>query len=219
MKILALDTSTAACSVAVWIDGEGQELFEIAHNRHSDLLLPMVEQIMAEADVELHQCDTIAFGEGPGSFTGLRIGVGVAQGLAFGVDIPVVPVSSLQGQANRYPTARSLCAFDARMGEIYWCPYQLGSDGLMAPSADVVLSTPEEVKLDPECVWFALGTGCDRYQDVLKAGNSTVQINLIAGSFPHALDVAKVAVQNYKAGKTLPAENAAPCYVRNKVTG
>lgn len=218
MKVLALETSTAACSVALWADDEGQELFEIATNRHSDLLLPMVERILAEGSTELHQCDAIAFGEGPGSFTGLRIGVGVVQGLAFGVDIPVVSISSLHAQANRHPAPWSLCAFDARMGQIYWCSYRLGVDGMMDPVTDIALSAPEEVKLKPENTWIALGTGCDRYHDVVEATNSDICIRFFTGSFPHALDVARMAVPKIRSDKTLPAEQAVPHYVRNKVT-
>ena len=213
MKILALDTSTAACSVALWLDNEGQELFEIANNRHSNLLLPMIERIIAEGGTELRQCDAIAFGEGPGSFTGLRIGVGVAQGLAFGADLPVVPVSSLDAQANRHPAPRSLCAFDARMGQVYWCSYQLCEDGIVEPITDIALSAPEEVKLESEHTWIALGTGCDRYRKILEDRNSDS-----TGCFPHALDVARVAVYKLGAGKALAAEQAVPHYVRDKVT-
>lgn len=217
MKLLALDTSTAACSVALWIDNEAQELFEIANNRHSDLLLPMIERILDEAGTKLYQCDAIAFGEGPGSFTGLRIGVGVAQGLAYGADIPVIPVSSLHAQANRHPAPRSLCAFDARIGQIYWCSYKL-TDGVMEPTSDIALSVPEEVRLEPEHTWVALGTGCDRYQDKLEMSNSDTSIRFIGSSFPHALDVARVAVRKKGSDGTLPAEQATPHYVRDKVT-
>ena len=218
MKVLALETSTAACSVALWVGNEGQELFEIANNRHSDLLLPMVERILAEGGTELYQCDAIAFGEGPGSFTGLRIGVGVAQGLAFGADIPVVPVSSLHAQANCHPAPWSLCAFGARMGQIYWCSYRLCDDGVMEPLSDIALSAPEEVRFKPENTWIALGTGCDRYRDVLEMSNSDICIRFFTGSFPHALDVARMAVRKIRSDEIVPAAHAVPHYVRDKVT-
>lgn len=219
MKILALDTSTAACSVALWIDDESRELFEVSVNRHSELLLPMVERITNEAGVTLRQCDAVAIGEGPGSFTGLRIGVGVAQGLAFGVDIPVIPVSSLLVQANRHPAPHSLCAFDARMGQLYWGLYRAGSNGLAEPITDVMLSGPEQICLNPDHEWSALGTGSDRYRADLISRNPDTQIDFISRSFPHALDVARIAVQYFKLGKAVAAEDVAPRYVRNNVTG
>lgn len=218
MKILALETSTAACSVALWVDHDVCEILEVSVNRHSELLLPMVERIMREADVTLQQCDAVAFGEGPGSFTGLRIGVGVAQGLAFGADIPVIPVSSLLAQANRHQASPSLCAFDARMGQLYWGLYRMGPGTLAEPIVDVMLSRPEQIFLDPDQKWSALGTGCDRYQADLMAHNLDVHVDFIPRSFPHALDVARIAVQYYESGKAIAAEEAAPRYVRNKVT-
>lgn len=218
MKILALDTSTAACSAALWLDGESLELFEISSKQHSELILPMVDKIMHESGVSLHQCDALAVGEGPGSFTGLRVGVAAAQGLAFGVDLPVIPVSSLLAQANRHLAAHSLCAFDARMSQLYWGLYQLGSSGLMQAVTEVMLSAAEEIVLNPDYAWTALGTGCDRYRTDLKAGNAGVQVDFVSHSFPHATDVARIAVEYYAAGRMIAAEQLAPHYVRNKVT-
>ena len=218
MKILALDTSTAACSVALWIEGEGRERFEISGSRHSELLLPMVEKIMQEAGLSLHQCDAVAVGEGPGSFTGLRIGIGVAQGLAFGAGVPIIQVSSLLAQANRHPAPHSLCAFDARMGQLYWGLYRTGLSGLAESITDVALSAPGEVRLDPSSEWLALGPGCDRYQAELKSHHPDVHIDFVTQSLPHALDIARIAVEYYSLEKTIPAEAATPRYVRNKVT-
>ena len=218
MKILALDTSTAACSVALWDGDEGREVFEVAGNRHSSLILQMVECILSEAGIALGQCDAIAFGEGPGSFTGLRIGVGVVQGLAFGADIPVLPVSSLQAQANRRPAARVLCAFDARMQQVYWCSYELGPTGIMVPLADVALSAPQHITLDSDQSCCAIGSGCDQYRGVIEAGHPDVKIDFIARSFPHALDVARLAAEDKTLANARSAEHAVPRYIRNKVT-
>lgn len=218
MKILALETSTAACSVALRINDESHELFEVSGSRHSELLLPMVERIMGEAALTLRQCDALAFGEGPGSFTGLRVGVGVAQGLAFGADIPVIPVSSLLAQANRYSVACSLCAFDARMGQLYWGLFRSGPDGLMESITGVDLSGPEKIDLDRDREWTAVGTGCDRYRSDIRSHNPSTHIDFIQHGYPHALDVARIAVGYFSSGRVVSAVDAAPRYVRNKVT-
>ncbi len=218
MKILALDTSTHACSVALWIDQEGSELFELAPNRHSSLILPMVETILAEAGLSVSHCDAVAFGQGPGSFTGLRIGVGVAQGLAFGADIPVVPVSSLQAQAGRVAAQNVLAAFDARMGQIYWATYRMGTDGMMLPEGSVGLSVAGDVRLRSNCTWVAAGTGCDCYQARIEQANADTGITFVPGSYPHALEVAKVGSRLCEQGHVIPAEQAVPEYMRNQVT-
>jgi tRNA threonylcarbamoyladenosine biosynthesis protein TsaB len=217
VKILALDTSTHACSVALWHDREGHEVFELAPNRHSSLILPMVEEILADNGLSMSQCDAIAFGQGPGSFTGLRIGAGVAQGLAFGVDIPVVPVSSLLAQASRVEAQNVLAAFDARMGQIYWGTYSMGPDRMMLPEEGVGLSEAGAVRLRSNQDWVAAGTGCDKYQALIEQVNAGTGITFIQGSYPHALDVAKVGSVLFEQGKAIPAEQAVPEYVRNKI--
>ena len=115
MILLALETATEACSAALAIDGDICERFEVAPRGHSQLILPMVDELMAEADIAIEQVDAIAFGRGPGAFTGLRIAVGVTQGIAFGADLPVVPVSSLAGLAQGCVSDSVLAAIDARM--------------------------------------------------------------------------------------------------------
>ena len=217
MNILALETSTEACSVALRQDESVAEVFEISANRHSRLLLPMIERITAEAGISVAQCDAIAFGQGPGSFTGLRIGVGVAQGLAFGADLPVIPVSSLLAQANRNRSQHVLAAFDARMGQVYWALFRADADGTMVAVAEVGLSEAEHLRLSAGS-WTAAGPGCNRYRDVIAAHNPGIRIDFIENSFPHALDVARLGADRYDKGEILPAEQATPDYVRNKVT-
>ena len=217
MNILALDTSTEACSVALQQGESVVEVFEVSANRHSQLLLPMVEQITAEAGITLAQCDAIAFGRGPGSFTGLRIGVGVVQGLAFGADLPVIPVSSLHALANRMGSRHVLAAFDARMGQIYWALFQADADGPMHAVTEVGLTEAEHLQLTGGS-WTAAGPGCDRYREVIAAHNPGIIVDFIENSFPHALDVARLGADCYQKGELLPAERAVPDYVRNKVT-
>ena len=150
MKILALDTATEACSAALLIDGEIRERFEIAPRAHARLLLPMLEDLLAEAGLKPAQLDAIAFGRGPGSFTGLRIAASVAQGIAFAADLPVLPVSTLAALA--WPALRAaradqvFAAIDARMGEIYCAGFGLAAQGelLMLSEEQVTLKLIRE---------------------------------------------------------------------------
>ena len=218
MKLLALDTSTAACSAALWQDGQVIELFELAANRHSALILGMVARVLADSGVVLNQCDAIAFGRGPGSFTGLRIGVGVVQGLAYGADIPVVPVSSLRAQAARVRAANVLAAFDARMGQLYWGRYRIFGDRVEPELKDVMLTASDLVSVPPDDPWTAVGTGCDLYRDAIESANPDSEIRFVQRSYPHAMDVARVGVLDYQSGGMMPAAQAVPEYVRNQVT-
>ena len=130
MKILALDTSTDACSVALSVDALVCERFERGQ-KHSSRILSMVDEVLAESGLSLTQLDALAFGRGPGSFTGLRIGTGVVQGLGFGADLPVVPVSSLATLAQGQDARCVLAAFDGRMSQVYWGAYLSNADGLV----------------------------------------------------------------------------------------
>lgn len=219
MRLLALDTSTTACSVAMWHDGQLFELFETAANRHSSLILGMVDQVLAESGATLRQCDAIAFGCGPGSFTGLRIGVGVVQGLAFGSGIPVVPVSSLAAQAARSGAENVLAAFDARMGQLYWGLYRAAEGRYVAAGdGNVMVTAPKQVGIPAGEHWTAIGTGCDLYEEGIRTANPDSVITFVRGGFPHAMDVAALGAVEYRMGKAIPAAAAAPEYVRNQVT-
>ena len=133
MKILAIDTATDACSVALHLDGDYREIHELAPRRHAEILLPRIRTLLSEAALSLRDLDALAFGRGPGAFTGVRIATGVIQGLAFGADLPVVPISSLhalaQGAWRERGEGNVLAAFDARMGEVYWGAYRLDAAG------------------------------------------------------------------------------------------
>ena len=194
------------------------ELFEVADNRHSGLILGMVAQVLADSGVVLNQCDAIAFGRGPGSFTGLRIGVGVVQGLAYGADIPVVPVSSLRVQAARVRAANVLAAFDARMGQLYWGRYRMNGGRVEPDMKDIMLTAPERVSVPPEDLWTAVGTGCDLCREVIESANPDSKIRFVQRSYPHAMDVARLGVLDFQAGEMIPAAQAVPEYIRNQVT-
>ncbi|OZB42500.1 MAG: tRNA (adenosine(37)-N6)-threonylcarbamoyltransferase complex dimerization subunit type 1 TsaB, partial [Alishewanella sp. 34-51-39] len=146
MKFLALDTSTEACSVALALDGQILALDEVCPQQHSKRILPMIQQLLADAGVSLNQLDGIIFGRGPGSFTGVRIGVSVAQGLAFGADLPVFGVSTLaamaQAAAVQQNATEVIAAIDARMAEVYIAAFTLGEAGLMQAITPEIAAKP-----------------------------------------------------------------------------
>ncbi|MCR8923321.1 tRNA (adenosine(37)-N6)-threonylcarbamoyltransferase complex dimerization subunit type 1 TsaB [Dasania sp. GY-MA-18] len=225
MKILAVDSSTEACSVAL-LDSQCRDesallaLYELAPREHSQRLLPMVDQLLADAGITIQQLDAIAFGKGPGSFTGLRICLGLVQGLAFGADVPVVPVSSLQALAQ---TALDLgevdeqqpviASIDARMSEIYWCAYRC-EQGLMQPLIDEQLSAPEAFKQPQELQSFAaVGSGWQYKEQMAYQGLHYCNDQLL----PRASAVAKLALHYYQTGLYCAADKAQPSYIRDQV--
>ena len=214
MKLLALDTATEACSVALAIDDEVIDRFELTPRRHSRDLLPMVEAVLAEAGLRLAQLDALAFGRGPGAFTGLRVATAMVQGLAFAVDLPVVPVSTLAALAQQgwriHQAKQVLSAIDARMDEVYWGAFA-ESDGLMVPVADEVVMTPANVTATVGS-WFGMGTGWV-FREQIAVEVTDCQVN----AWPHARDIATLAFAELKRGGGLPAEQAMPVYLRDKV--
>ncbi len=215
MKLLAIDTSTEACSVAILIDDVVHERFEIVSQRHSERVLPLVDAVLAEAGLVLSQLDALAFGRGPGSFTALRIGAGVVQGLAFGADLPVVPVSSLAALAQGQNADKILAAFDARMGQIYWAPY-VREQGLVRLVGTEQVQAPEAVALSGTG-WVGAGSGWDQYAQRLFARLSGQVLSWQSQCHPHAADVARLALAAYARGEVVAAEDALPVYVRDEV--
>lgn len=149
-RILAIDTATEACSVALWNNGEKHALFEICPREHTQRILPMVQQVLAESGVTLNQLDALAFGRGPGSFTGVRIGIGIAQGLAMGAELPMIGVSTLatmaQGAFRLTGATQVLAAIDARMGEVYWGQYQRQDNGVWVGESTEAVLTPDRAQ-------------------------------------------------------------------------
>ncbi|MDB2384739.1 tRNA (adenosine(37)-N6)-threonylcarbamoyltransferase complex dimerization subunit type 1 TsaB [Endozoicomonas sp.] len=217
MKLLALDTATEACSVALNIDGELTEHYELLPRRHSRELLPMVDALLSEAGWVLSDIDALAFGCGPGAFTGLRVATAMAQGLAFAVDIPVIPVSTLATLAQQayrcYGSTHVLSAIDARMDEVYWGVFA-EENQLMMPQQQEAVIKPEKVSLPPaESVkWTGIGTGWT-YRERLAISVETCYDQAL----PHALDIAVLAAADFSRGRLLPAEKAMPVYLRDKV--
>lgn len=223
-KILALDTATQACSVALNLNGQIHENFVIAPQDHTRRLLPMVDQLLAQHAVSLRDLDAIAFTHGPGSFTGLRICVGIVQGLAFGADLPVVGVSTLETMAvsaGRLLGLRAgttvLPVLDARMGEVYWGGYRLqqGSPRPQVLLNDQVTSPSDLAAHFHEEELFIVGSGCPLLdQSEVDARGARCEEAL----YPHAYDLANIAHALVAAGQTQSAMDARPIYIRNEVS-
>ncbi|WP_432459534.1 MULTISPECIES: tRNA (adenosine(37)-N6)-threonylcarbamoyltransferase complex dimerization subunit type 1 TsaB [unclassified Agarivorans] len=218
-NILALDTSTENCSVALQWQGQIYSQQEYSPRDHTQKILPFVEQILAAAGASLKQLDAIAFGRGPGSFTGVRIGVATAQGLAFGADKPMIAVSTLQAMAQaayqQHLSQTCYAAIDARMGEIYWGQYQL-SDGLMVLAGEEQVIKPE-LMTSSDTPGAAVGTGWQTYQTLLSGQFSGAE-RLDSILYPSARDMLVYAQWAFANRCLVSAEKAEPVYLRDKVT-
>ncbi len=229
MNYLAIDASTEACSVALQVNDKLYSRYDLCPQSHSLQLLPMVDELLKEADIKLSQCDGLIFGRGPGSFTGVRIGVGVAQGLAFAADLPVIGVSSLQTMAQlafiKHQQKQVIAVIDARMGEVYNGYFILDENNIMqeqslADQCGEAVTAPElvsarlaNVATTPQ---YGVGSGWDAYKEQLsslKSNNGTPEV-----LFPSAeamLAIGKVALER---GEGVSAEDAQPVYVRDTVS-
>ncbi len=218
MKILAIETATQCCSVALAIDGELRERTAMAPREHARLLLPWVSELLAQGGVSLQDLDALAFSRGPGSFTSLRIGIGVTQGLAWGADIPVVPVSSLQSTAQvaaQEGVKAAIVALDARMSEVYSGAFRLDEQQLMRPVGKEVVCAPEQVAEPDDGGWSGVGNGFAQYPQL--AAFSRGLNSLHADTWPSAAATITLATQWLKTNTPLPAEQAQPVYLRDKV--
>ncbi|NNJ91013.1 MAG: tRNA (adenosine(37)-N6)-threonylcarbamoyltransferase complex dimerization subunit type 1 TsaB [Gammaproteobacteria bacterium] len=222
MKILAIDTATEGCSAALLNDDKIISRQEVVPRKHADLILPMLDEILAEAQLSLKQLDALAFGRGPGAFTGVRIATGVIQGIAFGSDLPVVPVSTLRALAqrtfNEYQHEKVLTAFDARMDEVYWAEYALGENEIMQLQGEEQVIAPEHVTLSSSHQqWVGSGSGWAAYSDVLKKAVSAESLTLYTDMITRADEIVTLASHDFAQGISVGAENALPVYLRNKV--
>ena len=221
LNILSLETSSQWCSAAVWLDGTVLAREELAGQRHSELILPMIDGLLREAEVGLAAFDAIAFGAGPGSFTGLRIACGVAQGFAFAAGVPVAGVSTLLAVAHASGAERVVTCLDARMGELYFGAFQRGagsgSDRQWAivhpPQLCAVAAAPE---LDAGG-WVGAGSGFAAHGAVLAQRYAGRLTETRAELHPHAQDIAALAADMVRLGLTVAAEEARPVYLRDRV--
>jgi tRNA threonylcarbamoyladenosine biosynthesis protein TsaB len=219
MRILALDTSTEACSVALMLDGNLRSRCEMTERSHAELVLPMVDTLLAEAGAKLGSLDAIAFGRGPGGFTGVRIAAGVAQGLAYGAGRPVVPVSSLAAvaeQATAVPGESVLVCNDARMGEVYWGVYRREADGSVTSLVAEKVSPPDRVGEGAPAAGHAAGNALGAYP-ALAVRLVAEGLQLQQGIYPRADAIARLGARLFAAGGGVPAEQALPVYVRDDV--
>lgn len=222
--ILALDTSTEAGSVALWHKGEVLEDFQLLPRQQAQALLPQIKGLMNKAGMELSQVDALAFGRGPGSFTGLRIAAASIQGLALALDRPVIPISTLEAMAwtamNQQGVNKVLTLIDARMDEVYWCAWQNEAGWPVALVAEQ-LSAPEVVSL-PDVAssamdWVLVGSGAcyaERLAASVKAGLERQLPEIL----PSAKAIVYLAHQAWLRGELVDAADAVPIYLRDKVT-
>ena len=209
MRFAAFETSTEWCSVALWLDGEIAGMEERAGNRHGELVLPMLEGLAAAAGIKVAALDAVAFGAGPGSFTGLRIACGVAQGIAFARDLPVLGISTLMTLAEESAAARVIACLDARMHEVYYSALEK-SGGRWREVVASQCVAPAAVQAPPGGGWVGCGNGFDVYGS-LGLGMVIPDIH------PSAIAVARLAAPRLEAGEGVDAALAAPVYVRDRV--
>ncbi len=221
--ILALDSSTDACSVALNIHGKIQTQFELAAKSHTQRLLPMVDDLLSNAQLSLSQLDAIAFGRGPGSFTGLRICMGVVQGLAFGANLPVVPVSTLASMALAFHTQSPevnlplVACLDARMNEVYWGLYTI-EQGLPVLSADEAVDAPQTLLEAKKILalnnqFVAIGQGW-HYPAFTALNPAVLRQNI----YPNAESIAKIAAKCVAEGQIQSILDTLPVYLRDSVS-
>jgi tRNA threonylcarbamoyladenosine biosynthesis protein TsaB len=237
VRILAIDTATECCSAALLLDGTLSTREQRLERGHAKHLLPMVDELLREADVALGSLAAVAFGRGPGAFTGVRLAASVAQGLAFGADLPVVAVSDLRSLAQRALEAlpevsRVLASLDARMHEVYWASFERGPEQLATAVGEEFVGPPAAVRLPLS--WqrdgasgvaarhpaglrvCGAGTGFTAYPDLRKALEAVDPV--LEQLLPRAQEVARLAVPEVRAGRVLSAEQALPVYLRDDVT-
>lgn len=221
MKLLAFETSTEACSVALYLDGEVRERFEIAPRRHAELALPWADALLAEAGVARAQLDAVAVGRGPGAFTGVRLAIALAQGVALGLERPVLPVSTLAVLAAGAPAdgpAQILATIDARMGEVYVGAFLREGASLVALEAERVLA-PEAVALPAATAgdWQGVGTGWAAADGLLATRLASRMVRLDPQALPRAAVLAGLAAAGYERGEAVAPERAEPAYLRDQV--
>lgn len=220
MRLLAIDTVTEACSVALWQDGEITTRESIVFQSHTEHVLPMVQSLLAESETGLSQLDAIVFDRGPGSFTGLRIGAGVTQGLALGISRPVIPISSLatlaQGAWRLDEQSHVIACIDARQAEVYWAAYRLQENVMVAVISEQI-GPAKTIKLEAGQSWYGVGTGFGRYEDELAGLTGVSWLGTQSQRYPMAQDMFALAIPAWQKQECLQAVDAIPIYLRDNV--
>lgn len=218
MNILAIETSTEACSVALLVRDSVMERHEIAPRRHTELVLPWADELLARAGINKSQLDAIAVGRGPGAFTGVRLAIALVQGMALALDKPVLPISTLAALAMQASGDEAiLAAIDARMGEVYLGCFRRDDDGLVSPLCAEMLVPPDAPVLPDAASWQGLGTGLAANQAALQSIMAGKLSRCDAGALPHAGDIARLAARTYRKGEAIAPDLLEPAYLRDKV--
>lgn len=217
LKLAAIDTATEACSAALYCNGEVSFRYTVEPRIHAKALLPMLDELLLEAGVKPVELDAIAFGRGPGAFTGVRIATAAAQAVALAADIKTIPVSTLAAIARRchreHGCTKVAVAIDARMGEVYWGAYENVQTEPHLSGEEVVCSPLSVPALDAS--WTAAGTGWDSYEAQLA--HNLAERRASVEPFPHALDIMSLGIEQFRLGNTVCADDAMPVYLRNNV--
>jgi tRNA threonylcarbamoyladenosine biosynthesis protein TsaB len=218
LKILSIETATEACSAALLLGDRCYEHFEIAPRKQAERILPMVDSLLVAHGLSLRDLDALAVGRGPGSFTGVRLEVSVAQGLAYGADLPISGISTLCALAQQairtLETNRVVVALDARMSEVYWAVFE-NQNGFAVPVTQERVSPPEEVSLEEGVACVGIGSGWSTYADILQA--KVKPKTILLGRYPRARDIAILGQQAAAKGDLCDAQSLLPVYLRNKV--
>ena len=216
MQLLALETSTEYCSVALWQEGAIVERCERVGQKHSELLMEMLDGVLREANITLAQLDGIAFGAGPGSFTGVRIACGVAQGLALGADLPVVGICTLAALAQASGYEKVIATLDARMAEVYHAAYEK-RDGNWVTVHEPGLCLPGDAKPVEGTGWMGVGSGFAVHGTALGERYAGNLVGIDPQAVPQAGAIAQLASKLFAAGQGVDAALASPLYLRDKV--
>ncbi len=220
--LLAIETATENCSAALSIGDLLIERSEIAPRRHAELILPMIESLLTEAGIRRRDLVGVAVGRGPGAFTGVRLAISVAQGLALGLDLPVVPVSSLaalalDAPADENPGAAILAVIDARMGEVYAGAFRRTADGLVEALGPESVGPAQKLVVPQDCQWSVIGSGWNAYRDALLARLPSPPRFADGARYPQARAIARLAAAQFARGAGVMPELALPVYLRDKV--
>ena len=216
VKLLAIETSTEACSVAVYVDGEVISRHELAPRRHTQLVLPWADELLAQAGLRKAQIDAIAVGRGPGAFTGVRLAIAIVQGLALALDRPVLPVSTLAVLAMQGQGDRRLAAIDARMGEVYLGEFVRTDDGHVRAAGPEVIVAPAQARVPAHRV-HGVGTGYSAEAGALATRLGERLQGFDATVLPRASDLAHLAAAAFARGEAIAPDQLEPAYLRDKV--
>ncbi|MBU2705751.1 tRNA (adenosine(37)-N6)-threonylcarbamoyltransferase complex dimerization subunit type 1 TsaB [Zooshikella marina] len=216
-RILAIDTATEACSAALLIEGDVKESFVVAPREHNERILPMVDELLSSAGLGIKQLDAIAFGQGPGAFTGVRVAAGIVQGLAYAADLPVIGISNLAALAHYafrvYQHEKVFTAIDARMDEIYFAAYTVNTEGKLALVIPESVISPENATgYEDMSGWVGVGSGWS-YSPRIPFKPEVIYKDIL----PHAQDIALLGELAWKCGEAVPPEQAIPVYLRDNV--